>query len=570
MTPLLRQISVGTKFAAQFGGVLTLSALTAAGLALTGTIKLELAHPQIVAACLAATGLAAGAWTWVIGRSAARPLKDVLNLAQNMAEAAGPMPFAIDRGDEASRLLRQLSHVQERQQQLAKAHDELKVAQDEQQDEMAHWATDTLRLRAALDATQTDALITDEEGVILFVTKTLAVMLKEHQDKIKAVLPQVDLDRLVGQRLEAFSQAADGADLTILPTSDVETELRFAGLTFALKAQAVRDRKGQVAGHIIIWRDLTATLAKGAQQAVSTTELDQLKQVLDLSVTPTHVMDLSGAICMANQALVQVIKDHAAAFKAANSSFRPELVVGGSVGMFYSDPAGAVGMLKTLTQRQTSRKVLGGRTYDVTDTPICDAQGQLVAVVCQWVDCTDAWLAERAFRALAERVSQGDFAKPAALDGIEGLQRQIGVQLNQVVKSMNDTIAPVRAATEQLGNALAQVSMSTLSVQETIQALSKKAESERLPKPSAMLAQKAGALLAQMVPAINHTTELLQDPLNPHASEALAATAEQLQAQAALLQAMVASYRLAVGTSKSRASEVKPVAVEAAASFEAA
>jgi hypothetical protein len=58
--------------------------------------------------------------------------------------------------------------------------------------------------------------------------------------------------------------------------------------------------------------------------------------------------------------------------------------------------------------------------------------------------------------------------------------------------------------------------------------LAKKVEPERLPKPGAMLAQKAGALLAQMVPAINHTTELLQDPLNPHASEALAATAEQL------------------------------------------
>jgi hypothetical protein len=70
MTPLLRQISVGTKFAAQFGGVLGLSAVTAAGLVLTGSVKLELAHPQIVVACLAATGLAAGAWTWLVGRSA--------------------------------------------------------------------------------------------------------------------------------------------------------------------------------------------------------------------------------------------------------------------------------------------------------------------------------------------------------------------------------------------------------------------------------------------------------------------------------------------------------------------
>ncbi len=566
MTQLLRQVSVGSKFAAQFGGVLALTAVSAAGLVLTGAVKLELAHPQVVAACVAATGLVAGGWTWLVGRSAARPMKDVLALAQSMAEAAGPIPFATDNGDEASRLMRQLSHVQERQLALARSYDALKLEQDDQQDEMAQWATDTLRLRSALDAAQTDALITDEDGVILFVTKSLAHMLKAHQGKIKSVLPQVDLDRLVGQRLEAFSQAADGADLTILPTSDVETELRFAGLTFALRAQAIRDRKAQVAGHVVIWRDLSASLAaadgRGEQRMTQSTaqdaELAQLQQVLNLSVTPTHVVDLNGQICLANQALIQLTQDHAAAFRAANGSFQADAVVGCSAGMFYSDPFAAVAALKRLTARQTSRKVLGGRTYDVTDTPICDADGKLVAVVCQWVDCTDAWLAERAFSALAERVSQGDYAKPAALDGIDGIYRRIGQQLNTVVQSMDQTLAPMREATEQLGNALAQVTQSTLSVQQAIQSLAQRAESERLAKPSAMLAEKASALLAQMVPAINHTTELLQDPQNPQASEALASTAEQLQAQAALLQAMVASYRLAVGAGKVRRSELSP------------
>ncbi|MDE1999940.1 MAG: hypothetical protein KGI52_13570, partial [Burkholderiales bacterium] len=64
MTQLLRQISVGTKFAAQIGGVLSLSAISAAALSLTGSVKVEWTHPQLAAACLAATGLAAGVWTW--------------------------------------------------------------------------------------------------------------------------------------------------------------------------------------------------------------------------------------------------------------------------------------------------------------------------------------------------------------------------------------------------------------------------------------------------------------------------------------------------------------------------
>ena len=84
-------------------------------------------------------------------------------------------------------------------------------------------------------------------------------------------------------------------------------------------------------------------------------------------------------------------------------------------------------------------------------------------------------------------------------------------------------------------------------MQDILQSLARKQQGERVvPKTTAMLAEKgwggAGANGACHQP----TTELLQDPMNPDASEALASTAEQLQAHAALQKAMVASYRLAV------------------------
>ena len=59
----------------------------------------------------------------------------------------------------------------------ARSFDQLKTEQEDLSDEIAHWATDTLRMRSALDATGVHALLTDEEGVILFVTRTLAAML---------------------------------------------------------------------------------------------------------------------------------------------------------------------------------------------------------------------------------------------------------------------------------------------------------------------------------------------------------------------------------------------------------
>ncbi|HET8870110.1 MAG TPA: hypothetical protein VFM48_06665 [Aquabacterium sp.] len=552
MTQLLRQISVGSKFAAQFGGVLTLSAISVAALSLTGSVKVEWAHPQLAGACLAASGLAAGAWAWWVGRSASKPLKQAVELAQSLSESTGPSPFAVDRGDEASRLMRHLSHVQEQHERLAKAYDALQATQEDQQEEMAHWMADTLRMRSALDAAGLHALITDEHGVILFVTKSLARMLKEHQSQIKAVLPQVDLGRLVGHKLEAFAQAADGAALSVVPTSDIETELRFAGLTFLLKTQAIRDRKGQMAGHVVVWRDLSHATPAQLPDATSVPGEQVWRQVIDVSATPTYLIDPSGQIKLANTALQTILAQCATAFKAANPCFQHDQVVGASVGMFYADPDTALKSLSRLTERRCQRMVLGGRTYDVIETPLLDDAGALLGVVGQWMDCTDVWLAERAFQALAHRVAEGDYSKPANLEGIAGALRNVGQSLNTVVSSVHETLGPVRLATEQLGNALAHISQSTLSLQQVLDGLASRTDADRIPKPSLVLAEKAGALLAQMVPAINHTSEILQDPMSPNASDALATTAEQLQAQAALLQAMVASYRLAVGSSKSR------------------
>ena len=39
---------------------------------------------QVAAAGLVATGLVAGVWSWWVGRSAARPLKEAVALAQTL------------------------------------------------------------------------------------------------------------------------------------------------------------------------------------------------------------------------------------------------------------------------------------------------------------------------------------------------------------------------------------------------------------------------------------------------------------------------------------------------------
>lgn len=560
MSLFLHRLSVPAKFAAQFGGMLSVTGAAVAALAWSGTIRFEVARPELAVACLVASGGVAAALTWWMGRSASQPLKNALQVAEQASAKVGAAPFVAGKGDEGSRLLQHLTHMQERQAQLVRAGAALQAAKADQQDEMAAWAEDTLRLRAALDATGVDALITDDQGVILFVTRSLAKRLKAQHAAIKRCLPALETDRLVGQSWDAFAPV-----LQPLPSAAEgvwqRQRLQLQEQAFDLTLHPVRDRSGEQVGQVIVWRADETGEARDTQDSdVTSVAQDSMAiaaSLFDALTVPAHVVGLDGTIVQANHAFRSLLQVHQGAFKAANAAFQSTDVEGASAGMLYADASTELSRLLALGGETRSRKVLGGRTYEVTETPISDMSGQTVAVLCQWLDCTDTWLAERSFSALAERVSAGDFTRPAALDGIQGTLREVGQRLNQVVTAMNDTSAPVREAVEQLGNALAQVAQSTLTVQEAIAAMPRRTDSEGVAKSNAMLADKAGVLLAQMVPTINQTTEVLQEPMSKQASEVLAQTADQLQEQAARLHAVVASYRLAVSNKTERQEEAQ-------------
>lgn len=555
MSLFLQRLSVPSKFAAHLGGVATLTSASLAALAWSGVVRVDVARPELALACLAATGVLASAWTWWVSRTTTQPLKNALQLAEQAIASVGQVPAILgrQRGDEGQRLVAHLTQMQERQTQLVRTSVALKAAQEDQQDEMAAWAEDTLRLRSALDASGMHALITDEEGVILFVTRGLAQQLKSHQSAIKQTLPHVDLERLVGQKWEAFEPARQQADDATAEALSAAGALRFQDLAFQLTTHGVRNRQGQEVGQVVVWREASSAQDAPTPQPTG----DKVAWAFDAMAIPAHVIDLHGHIVQSNHAFRTMLQAHAGAFKAANGDFDSDQLHGASAGMLYADPSAELSRLTTLSAKAQSRKVLGGRTYEVTEQPIHDLNGQIVGVLCQWQDCTPAWLAERAFAGLAQRVAAGDYAKPAMLDGLDGVYRQIGEHINRVVLAMNETSAPVREAVEQLGNALAQVAQSTLTVQEAIASMSAQQDGTALSRPHAMLAEKAGTLLAQMVPTINQTTEVLQEPMSKQASEVLAATADQLQEQAARLHAVVASYRLAVSSKATRPEEAQ-------------
>jgi PAS domain-containing protein len=187
-------------------------------------------------------------------------------------------------------------------------------------------------------------------------------------------------------------------------------------------------------------------------------ESQRVLQALDVAAMPVRIADAKGTIIYVNQALDRILHRDAEAFRATLGRFDPDHIVGESVGVFYAHPAEAVARLHALRQQVTVRLQLGGRSYDVTTTPIMGAGGEQLGTVGQWHDLTEQLAAEAEIGQLATMALDGDFTLRVGLDDKTGFYREIGERFNGLVDSVSHTIVEVRNAASHLSSAANQVS----------------------------------------------------------------------------------------------------------------
>ncbi|HNB47230.1 MAG TPA: methyl-accepting chemotaxis protein, partial [Burkholderiaceae bacterium] len=325
----------------------------------------------------------------------------------------------------------------------------------------------------------------------------------------------------------------DARGQSVLPPLDQRQSVtRVAGgRTVELTITPVRGSDGAHTGTVIEWRDQTEALAAIARTEAAAAEdrrqrdaAVRVNRALDATPLPIRIADAAGIIVYANEALMEVVRRDAAAFRQEIPGFDPEKVMGGSIGMFYREPAAAIERLRNLQSRVTSRMVLGGRTYDVTTTPIVDAQGTRLGSIGQWQDRTDQLAAETELTSVTEAAAQGDFTVRMDLERHSGFIRQVGDMLNGLIGTMSRTLTDVRASAARLSlaanettstaHSLAQqASEQAATVEETTAALqemsasvhrnaSNATETGRMATHASAEAQEGGSAVAQTVDAM--------------------------------------------------------------------
>ena len=123
-----------------------------------------------------------------------------------------------------------------------------------------------LRVRSALDVTQSNVMIADDQYSIIYMNSTLQQMLKSVEGELRKALPNFDADKLLGINMDAFHKnpAHQRAVMDGL-TGTRESNITVGSQIFKHIATPIVDRHGKRVGTAVEWRNVTAERAIEAE-----------------------------------------------------------------------------------------------------------------------------------------------------------------------------------------------------------------------------------------------------------------------------------------------------------------
>ena len=169
----------------------------------------------------------------------------------------------------------------------------------------------------------------------------------------------------------------------------------------------------------------------------------RVKVALDCSTTSVRIADNDGKLLYVNDAMKTTLRRIEPELRQRHPAFSVDNIVGQSVGIFYDDPDAALARLSRLDRAVSMDMVIGGRDFEISTTPILDADGVRLGSVGEWVDRTDQRKAEREIEGSVQAASQGDFSRLVPLEGKEGFLKQMAEGLNGIMRSCDTNLAAV-------------------------------------------------------------------------------------------------------------------------------
>lgn len=309
-------------------------------------------------------------------------------------------------------------------------------------------ATDTARIKSALDSCRTNVMVADVDYNIVYANDTMMEMLKGNEDNMKKDLPNFNAAKLVGTNIDTFHKApSHQRNILGNLTSTVETALEIGGQNYDLVVSPVTDEAGQRIGTVVEWEDVTEKLQRETEERRIANENSRIKSALDNCTTNMMVSDADYNIVYVNETMKEMLHSTESSMKQDLPNFDARSIIGTNIDTFHKNPAHQRGMLDRLTSAFNANITIGGRFYNLIASPVTDDEGTRIGTVVEWADVTAERNIENEIDTVVSAAVAGDFSSKLDLEDKDGFM----LSLSKSINSLSDTVS---SAMEEVGVAL--------------------------------------------------------------------------------------------------------------------
>jgi methyl-accepting chemotaxis protein len=337
-------------------------------------------------------------------------------------------------------------------------------------------------------------MMTDRNFVVTYVNQATRQLLTDNLDEFRKLWPQLSLDTIVGSSIDTFHKnpARQHQLLTDPGKLPFQTEITVGGLKISLLVSAAFDRKGDYAGNILEWKNVTDIRVNEGMMAA----LSKSQAIIEFSMDGSTVAANESFLSATGYSLDQVRGRHHSMFvEPAYAQSAEYRMLWDKLNRGEFD----AGQYKCLGK--------GGREIwiQASYNPILDAAGRAFKVVMLATDITE-------LQAIATQIvdvaREKDLTRHIRLEGKAGATRLLSEGFNELLDSIGSVIDEIKVASSEVSNSATEIATSTTDL------------SQRTEEQAASLEQTAAAM-EQMSATVKNNAESAQ-----HANGLIGSTRE--------------------------------------------
>ncbi|BAJ00147.1 methyl-accepting chemotaxis protein [Shewanella violacea DSS12] len=239
----------------------------------------------------------------------------------------------------------------------------------------------------ALDICNANVMMADADHNITYLNDAVNVMMTKNEKTLQTELTGFDVKKLVGQNIDIFHKnPAHQRRMIDGLTTTYETTIQVAGLHFNLIANPIFNN-GVRTGTVVEWQDITAKLAREAEEKQQAADTGRIKQALDVCKANVMMADADYNIIYLNESLNEMLSENERTLQQSLAKFDMKTLMGTNIDIFHKNPAHQRGMLDKLTSTYATSIEVSGLTFDLIATPVFD-NGVRTGTVVEWQDIT--------------------------------------------------------------------------------------------------------------------------------------------------------------------------------------